>query len=468
MAREEKPWNPAFTEYMGEIVKHPNYEGLPIKTKKDGSLSWVAGKKTETGKARIAWSKEKAKKLEIPNEPGMYAKVMLAIHPFKQKPCQICGTWMSIFYHYPSANFIKAIKKRFPKIECNTNTHISVIWGDLEELHYSTEEIKSFFIQKGKLTLTTKSTKDEIIDALEDACRNGGKKLLSPGAMSNFPDRFDGFHSYNRCCRSKEDKGRSKENLKSYTQDRRAYEYWSGGNIHAANQFMGSQYFKGGSADHIGPISLGFVHDPRYLQKMPNNDNSSKRDRLQCNDIEKIIEVEKRTGVYPMSWYSKEIWEYIRKNYKSHKTLISGAYKNTLKQNMINFMYVLDMIIRHAKQGGKDFLEEALLQPNYKHFDYSYEFNEQGEITKQENRHFTERNKDELERYKRIAFESVKTYNTKENRNMNEDLTTSEKEALTELFTDISNKRDFAKCKKQFENLLLAIQNRLISELENA
>ncbi len=27
--------------------------------------------------------------------------------------------------------------------------------------------------------------------------------MLGPGAMSNAPDRLDGFHSFNRCCRSK-------------------------------------------------------------------------------------------------------------------------------------------------------------------------------------------------------------------------------------------------------------------------
>lgn len=148
------------------------------------------------------------------------------------------------------------------------------------------------------------SEKDDIIDALEYACRKGNKKCLGPGAMSNFPDRYDGFHTYNRCCRATQDKGRSKENLKSYTKDRRAYEYWSDGNIHAANQFMGSSFFDGISADHIGPISLGFVHDPRYLQPMSSGDNSSKRDRLQVVDIERIIETEQRTGVYPMSWQS--------------------------------------------------------------------------------------------------------------------------------------------------------------------
>ena len=48
--------------------------------------------------------------------------------------------------------------------------------------------------------------------------------------------------------------------LKSYTKDRRAYEYWSDGNIHG-QPIYGSPFFNNISADHIGPISLGFVHD---------------------------------------------------------------------------------------------------------------------------------------------------------------------------------------------------------------
>ena len=40
-------------------------------------------------------------------------------------------------------------------------------------------------------------------------------------------------------------------------------------------------------------------------------DNSSKRDRLQIVDIESIIETEKRTGIYPISWQSKLSCSYL-------------------------------------------------------------------------------------------------------------------------------------------------------------
>lgn len=230
------------------------------------------------------------------------------------------------------------------------------------------------------------------------------KKCLGPGAMSNFPDRYDGFHTYNRCCRAIQDKGRSKENLKSYTKDRRAYEYWSDGNIHAANQFMGSRFFDGTSADHIGPISLGFVHASRYLQPMPSGDNSSKRDRLQIVDIEDIIETEKCTGIYPMSWQSKLIWEFTKNNYSKHPDKVPTFYRDALKQNMANFMYILRTILEKCPNNGEDFLVNAFLATNYDYFKYSYTFNDKVEIVSQEPRHYTYRNQHETDRYKRIAI----------------------------------------------------------------
>jgi Alw26I/Eco31I/Esp3I family type II restriction endonuclease len=466
MAREEREWHPKFIQYMDFIINHPNYNGLPITKKADGSWSWFAPKQTKIGKERILWCENKARELGYPIEPGVYANVMREIHPTKWKVCQICGREMSIYYHYPSSNFLKAIKKKFG-FEYTEIDHISDIWDDLLKNGVSNNEIASFLIQIGKLDLNVStSSKDEVIKELESACRNRGKKILCPGAMSNFPDRFDGFHTYNRCCRGFQDKGRSKQNLKSYTKDRRAYEYWSDGNIHAANQFMGSSFFNSISADHIGPISLGFVHDPRYLQPMDGSDNSSKRDRLQLVDIEKIIETEKRTNVYPMSWYSKLIWEYIKKNYSTHKSLISGVYRDALKQNMSNFMYILWYILEHCNKKGEYFLEEALLKPKYNYFQYSYTFNERGEIINKTPRHFTDRNQNETERYKRIAFKSVYYYNDKENRNIKENLTSKEKAMLNNLCQEILSGAPVKQCKKHLTELMEVIQKRIILSIE--
>lgn len=465
MSKEERKWHPKFIEYMDFIISHPNYNGLPIDKKTDGTWAWLAPKQSKIGEQRIAWCKKKARELNIKDEPGVYANVMREIHPTKEKVCQICGRKMSILYHYPTLTTINALKKSFG-VHYKDIEHISDIWDDLLSKNFNHEKIADFFIKKGNLSLSANSPKDKIINALEYISRTTGKKILSPGVMSNFPDRFDGFHSYNKCCRASQDKGRSKENLKSYTKDRRAYEYWSNGNIHAANNFMGSNFFNETTADHIGPISLGFVHDPRYLQPMSQSNNSSKRDHLQKEDIDKIIETEKRTKIYPMSWYSKKLWEYIRKNYKKHPESIETLYRDALKQNFSNYMYILWVILDKCGSKGEVFLETLLLKPNYEYFNFSYKFNELGEIIQQTPRHFTERSKNEIERYKRIAFLSVYDYNNKENRNQKNDLTKKELLKLSFIVKLLNNDCTIKKSSKEFTKLIEMIQLRIITEIK--
>lgn len=469
MAQDEKQWHPRFLKYMSSIINHPNYSGLPIKKRADNSYAWIATAKSEIGRGRKDWCIDKAIKLGFINThkdyPGMYADVMLEIHPTKWKVCQICGKEMSIYYHYPNANFLKALNKKF-STEFSDCDHISDIWDELLNRGVRKDDIAAFLINKGNLSLDAKSSeKDDIIDALEYACRKGNKKCLGPGAMSNFPDRYDGFHTYNRCCRATQDKGRSKENLKSYTKDRRAYEYWSDGNIHAANQFMGSSFFDGISADHIGPISLGFVHDPRYLQPMSSGDNSSKRDRLQVVDIERIIETEQRTGVYPMSWQSKLIWEFIKNNYTKNRDKVPTVYRDALKQNMANFMFVLQTILELCPNHGEDFLVSAFLEPNYKYFAYSYQFNAKGEIIGKDDRHYTDRNQHETDRYKRIALNSVYDYAEKDNRNSTQDLTSSELQNLKSICNCIESGESDEENKQRVISLMESIEKRIISSL---
>ena len=464
MAREEKQRHPKFIEYMDMIINHPNYRGLAIEKKEDGLYKWIATAKSSVGKLRINWCLMKAQELGFPDKPGMYADVMLAIHPTKRKVCQTCGREMSLYYHYPNIKFLNALNAKFGT-NFNNCEHINDIWDKLISEGFSHIQIARFFIHKGNLNNSCSDSKESIIDALEYVCRKGSKTCLGPGAMSNFPDRFDGFHTYNRCCRASQDKGRSKENLKSYTKDRRAYEYWSDGNIHAANQFMGSSFFDGISADHIGPISLGFVHDPRYLQPMYGGDNSAKRDRLQVVDVEKIIQIEKNTEIYPMSWYSKEIWEHIKQNYQRNLSKVETVYREALKQNFANYMYVLWNILDNCPKYGQPFLIEAFLRPNFKYFEWSYEFNHKGEITNKYPRHYTDRNKSEFDRYCRIAIDAVYDYMDKDNRNIAPYLTRSEKELLQRICDSINSVMNLNIVKRKIVELLAEIQARIIQQL---
>ena len=116
---------------------------------------------------------------------------------------------------------------------------------------------------------------DEVIRLIEQKCRGGHSSMFGPGAMSNFPDRYDGFHTYNRCCRATQDTGRTKKILKHIPK------IAGHTNIGATVTFMlptntWEALALKVSADHMGPISLGFVHDSCYLRPLSKGDNSSK------------------------------------------------------------------------------------------------------------------------------------------------------------------------------------------------
>lgn len=465
MAKTKREWSPNFLEYMEKIVSNENYKGLPIERKKDGSLKWVTTKNTIVGKKRIKWCEDKARELGYEINPGVYAKVMRKIHPTKVKVCQTCGRAMSIYYCYPNSNMVNSLYKEFG-YECDDCTDINDIWDDLISLGIKNDTIVDFFAKKVGINKTKIGyKKEDVICEIEKVCREEGKKYFGPGAMSNFPDRYDGFHTYNRCCRKVQDKGRHSENMKSYTKDRRAYEYWSDGNIHAANQFMGSQYFSGTSADHIGPVSLGFIHDPNYLKKMTSSDNSSKNNKLQKEDIDLILDIYKKTNVYPMSWQSAKIWDYIVYNYKANPNKIGNEYKQALQQNMVNYMFILWKILVESNNGQK-FLEDMLLTPKYECFKYSYEFDDvTGKLIKKSPRHFTERNQFELNRLKRIAITSVYNFISKGNRNVKPYITEAEEADIDRICHSIEDTKNFKTALSAFQKLMIKIQERIINSI---
>ena len=48
---------------MKKIINHPNYKGLAIKKKPDGSCAWIATAKSEIGQQRIDWCISKGQEL---------------------------------------------------------------------------------------------------------------------------------------------------------------------------------------------------------------------------------------------------------------------------------------------------------------------------------------------------------------------------------------------------------------------
>ena len=337
--RENLEANEAFLQYEEEIVNHPAYAGMPDLRHDDGTIQWEAPSNRGSGAfqfshdKRYQWWIEKAAEVGISTDEDKWiSRVAKTIHPTKKHPCKVCGRVMDIRYCYLSSNFIKRVSKLYfydGSIEMDEVTHILDFittfvdtYGDkaykaLPDLLKCTQ-VNSFPDLPNDLTAWTAWIENNYIP--------NEPSMLGPGAMSNAPDRLDGFHTFNRCCRSSADKGRSKENLASYSTDRRAFENWSDGNWITANKLMGyissnsdmrleccANESNGGyhprpcSADHIGPISLGFCHRPEF-QLLCKPCNSAKNNRMYYSDVLHLIEVEK-SGESVATWYANSIWQ---------------------------------------------------------------------------------------------------------------------------------------------------------------
>ena len=283
--------------------------------------------------------------------------------------------------------------------------------------------------------------------------------------MSNAPDRLDGFHTFNICCRSKADKGRSKENLASYATDRRAFELWTDGNWIVANKLMGIvnsdkkiQKFACAnksstlnidhsstiSADHIGPISLGFSHREEF-QLLCNSCNSAKNNRMYLTDVEHLIEQEKN-GINVVSWYAAPIW-----NLCKHKVTDSSTALRLSRIMRDNRGFALSLINYIFEQGHPLFLL-TLLNLEYANYTYAlidYTVSEKSIITsrfKEEDSNLQYVSNQKVRKI-RVAFESIVEYANKDSRNILE-INDSEIETLkSQLLQEISGIEDSLKDK---------------------
>lgn len=331
--------NEAFLQYEEEIVNHPAFAGMPDLRHDDGTIQWEAPSNRGSGvfqfshDKRYQWWIKKAEEIGISTtEDKWISKVAKTIHPTKQHPCKVCGQVMDIRYCYLSSNFMKRVKKLSfydDAVEMDETTHIL----DFVTAFVDTYGDVAFDALPGLLKCTqVKEFPDLQHDLsswttwIEENYIPKEPSMLGPGAMSNAPDRLDGFHTFNRCCRSKADKGRSRENLASYSTDRRAFENWSDGNWITANKLMGyinsnpdmkkehcANEENGGhhprpcSADHIGPISLGFCHRPAF-QFLCKPCNSAKNNRMYYSDVLHLIKAETE-GETVATWYANPIWQ---------------------------------------------------------------------------------------------------------------------------------------------------------------
>jgi Alw26I/Eco31I/Esp3I family type II restriction endonuclease len=412
MSRGENQNSEEFSEYQKFIVTHQNYRSLPNKTNQLGEITWVKVKDS----ARAKWWDQ----LKINMSHNDRASVARSIHPVElggYKPCQICGRKMSIHAVYPDANKTKKIATQFPDLNLlHFDLEISEVATRVQELYGSKglKKLGEIFDLIGEFSSSDNLASD-IIDL---------KKGLSPGVMSNAPDRLDGFHTYNACCRATKDSGRHFSNLSRYATDRRAYENWADGNWRGADRLMGKFQSSNEiadcpscgcstkmSADHIGPISLGFMHRMDF-RPLCINCNSKKNNRMSLSDIQSLISKEK-SGEEVISWHSKALWNRLKINIETEEQALQAS--KLLRKNMHYVMCILSTIY---DSGFQSFLE-SYLHPEYAAYDYKFTYFDvgTGKFTAERYPVDSLNTRKQARRYIRISFESLREYAEKDNRN---------------------------------------------------
>lgn len=406
MSENNRSKHTNFIEYQEFIVNNKNYSGLHYSRNIDSSIRWVVAGKSEEGKLRKSWWISKCEEFGINVESGAFARIAFIVHPTKMHVCQICGKSLRIDYVYPNSNLIKKIQDVF---DCQIQPFEKDIFEIIGEL-----AINEISIDKFKLIFKISSEIRNISQLKswiqEKQVNISSKSFLSPGVMSNSPDRFDGFHSDGNCCRSKSDKGRHKENLQRYGQDRRVYENWADGDWKQADRLMSMFRKNNLSADHIGPISLGFCHRPKF-HPLTKEENSAKNNRMSFNDVQVLINDEKN-GEHVISWHSKYIWDKLKNRVNND---IEAVKLSSIMRT--NLHYVLTILSMINEKGYKEFLMQ-FLNLNYSDFDYKFpDFKPDGTFKKIIKIPKDGKNqKNNKERYIRIAFESLNAYKDKDNR----------------------------------------------------
>jgi len=347
-------------KYEDIIKNHTNYDFIPKELRK----CWVSVSKEGYNPRAHYWT-ELHKKLikdgKLPKETTL-VNVARHIHPTKKHVCKICNIECSIYYEYPTTNTVKWVNKTFPCFKFEKDSCLTIF------------DIYQQITKEDKNELFT-SYFGMNIEQLELVCKNDeySYKKLSPGVMGNPPDRLDGFHCYNSICncRKTKDKGRSDENMKYYTRDRRAYENLSDGNILLANAIMGklntmnyscficSKNEQKMSADHIGPISLGFIHDPINFQACCSSCNSSKNNRIKIEDITKIKILEEK-GINMLSWWAINTWN-------TYKNMDYSVLYKSLNENSKKFICIFEWLKVNKQPVIEEFIKDV-----YMNHDKSY------------------------------------------------------------------------------------------------
>lgn len=443
-----RDWHDNFLEYAYFIAIHPNYEGIPHAIDDDGRVMWNAPSNRKKGsrfwdlhEQRREWWRKKAKEIGIDPETSedWISKTAKTIHPTGEKVCQTCGQTRDIRYVYLNGHSIRKFNKELPESEKIEKADLLTIFdavdhlvdnlGEkgfelLEDCFEELKEIREPNLENFDDAWITSELKEQYQQKLEEIIQEQEPHWTSPGAMANPPDRLDGFHSYAICCRKTEDTGRHTENMKMYNADRRAYEQWADGNWAAANKLMnsvgegwcpGCSKVKSLTADHIGPLSIGFKHMPLF-QPLCKSCNSGRNRYWSPADIQKLIKYEEK-GHVVASRHIKQLWDACKHEVVTDKD--ARILSNRLRANQHHYLLGLDKI---RQRGYYDVLM-CFLEPEHSQHTYSFEGFDPATL---EYDHIIEKDRADTfaesrgARMVRIAMAALPNYASKKNRGVSE------------------------------------------------
>lgn len=452
-----------YNDYMEMIINSPEYQELLSIDLQFGKFNWLGPLSTPKGKARRAWWNEQCKKYGIDTtKKGCYAKVALLIHPTKKHVCQYCGKELSLEYVYPHMSILKKLNNLFDTNFKQTEYTISEIVLNFCKTQDLIDAVAKLFNGNNGLSQ----------EALLKHIELNGISKLSPGAMSNSPDRFDGFHSYGLCCRKNKDKGRHDSNMKLYGQDRRAYEEWADGDWNKANVLMStlrnapkmicpkcnSRSKKAMTADHIGPISLGFCHTLQFAP-MCKGCNSSKNNRLYKSDIDTLIELETQNNQV-VSWHSKYVWDKLKHTIGNDNDAFKlSKIMNACHKNVLYLFYLI------YSATGKEFLMRYL-HPEFAMFNHKVTKLDLANLSKSSisTSPTKSKNKQNMRsRYIRVAFDSLESVGQKKNRKIK--IIVSKDDPLVHKIITLINENKFEEADMQIRIMINKLSDSVINSI---
>jgi Alw26I/Eco31I/Esp3I family type II restriction endonuclease len=416
-----------YIAYMEFIVRHDAYSNMP-NAESGGRINWQvsSGKTTSFYRfypARKKWWIELADRLGVPgtaDAPGRLALAARLVHPTKERVCRLCGEAFHVGYMYLGAVLARRWNKMTGRDEFRKGLDVRLASKRLDDVLGAKTVVKEL--------MRIFPEREEYFDLLPAYDKFFEETYwiptnrISPGFMSNPPDRLDGFHDYCQPndCRAQKDPGRSEENMRSYSVDRRVFEWWSEGDWVVAQALFNSagagecddcgKVLDRVSPDHVGPLSCGFKQIP-YFVPLCATHQASKNRRLSLKDVQRLVEYEKKTGESVASFQVRAVWNRAMNAVRNDRD--AALLSDVMRSMQDYYMRALALLF----ESGFVYELTWLLAPEQLAFDVTFSDLDAGKFTYTKFERIKKRSylRDvRAGRILRVAFESLLGYVSKE------------------------------------------------------